>query len=147
QAEIVHVTKIRYFLPDVSHTFHGRDIFAPVAAHISRGVDPREMGSIVSDPVQLEFPVPEQRGDTLYGRVMRIDHFGNLITNIHKKELEEFLGPERSVIMLGKLVIEGLRNTYSDGCLEIAVNTGRASDIAGTDPDGIIDMEIEVRRV
>ena len=160
QAEIIHVTKIRYFLPDVSHTFHGRDIFAPVAAHISRGVDPREMGSIVSDPVQLEFPVPQQRGDTLYGRVMRIDHFGNLITNIHKKELEEFLGPERSVIMLGKLVIEGLRNTYSEagagetlaligssGCLEIAVNTGRASDIAGTDPDGIIDMEIEVRRV
>ncbi len=160
QTAIIHLTESRYFLPDISHTFHGRDIFAPVAAHISRGIDPLEMGQAIGDPVQLEFPVAVQRGDVLYGRVMRIDHFGNLITNLKKRDLEEFLGPERSVIILGKLAIEGLRNTYSEvragetlaligssGCLEIAVNTGRASDIAGTDPDSIIGMEIEVRRV
>ena len=160
QAEIIHLTESRYFLSDISHTFHGRDIFAPVAAHISRGIDPLEMGQAISDPVQLEFPVPEKRGENLYGRVMRIDHFGNLITNVKKGDLEEFLGLEKSAIIIGKLVVEGLRRSYSEvgegeilaligssGCLEIAVNTGRASDIVGTDPDGIIGMEIEVRRV
>jgi len=160
QTVIIHVTESRYFLPDISHTFHGRDIFAPVAAHISRGIDPLEMGQAIDDPVPLELPVPEQRGDSLYGRVMRIDHFGNLITNVKKRDLEEFLGPESSVIIAGKVVIEGLRSTYSEvragetlaligssGCLEISVNTGRASDIAETDPEDIVGMEIEVRRV
>jgi len=160
QTAIIHVTESRYFLPDISHTFHGRDIFAPVAAHISRGIDPLEMGQAIDDPVPLELPVPEQRGDSLYGRVMRIDHFGNLITNVKKRDLEEFLGPESSVIIAGKVVIEGLRSTYSEvragetlaligssGCLEISVNTGRASDIAETDPEDIVGMEIEVRRV
>jgi S-adenosylmethionine hydrolase len=160
QTSIIHITESRYFLPDISRTFHGRDIFAPVAAHISIGMDPLEMGQAISDPVTLEFPVPEQRGETLYGRIMRIDHFGNLITNIKKRDLEKFLGPEKSAITLGKLVIEGLSNTYSEvgagetlaligstGCLEISVNKGRASDFAGTDPDAVIDMEIEVRRI
>ena len=157
---IIHVTESRYFLPDISRTFHGRDIFAPVAAHISGGVDPLEMGQAIDDPVILEFPVPEQRGDSLYGRVMRIDHFGNLITNLKERDLEEFVGPRRCVITAGKMVIEGLRNTYSEagtgealalvgssGCLEISVNKGRASGIAGKDPDGIIGMEVELRLV
>jgi S-adenosylmethionine hydrolase len=160
QSEIIHVTENRYFLSDISHTFHGRDVFAPVAAHISRGIDPLVMGQAVSDPLSIELPVAEQRGDRLYGRAMRVDHFGNLITNIRKRDLEEFLGPKKPIIMLGKMAIEGLRKTYSEagageilaligssGCLEIAVNQGRASDIAGTDPDTIIGLSIEVKRV
>jgi hypothetical protein len=108
----------------------------------------------------LEFPVPERRGETLHGRVMRIDHFGNLITNVKKRDLEEFLGPKKSVIKAGKLVIEGLRKSYSEvetgetlaligstGCLEISVNKGRASDVAGKGPDALIGTEVELRRV
>jgi len=160
QSEVIHVTESRYFLSHISHTFHGRDIFAPVAAHISKGIDPPAMGQAIGDPVMLELPLSEQRGDSLYGCVMRIDHFGNLITNIKRQDLEEFLGPQKSVIMLGKTAIEGLGNTYSgveagetlaligsSGCLEIAVNKGRASDIVGMEPDTLIGMEVEVKRV
>lgn len=159
QAVIVHITESRYFLPDISHTFHGRDIFAPVAAHISRGVDPLEIGTVISDPVMFEVPVSERRGDVLYGRIMRVDGFGNLITNIKKSELGAFVGSGWPVINLGKLMIEGLRKSYSEvgtgealaligssGCLEVAVNQGRADDIAGTNRDALIGMEVEVRR-
>ena len=159
-AEIIHLTEIKYFLPRLSHTFHGRDIFAPVAAHLSRGVDPLEIGPVISDPVQLEFPAPQQRGDILTGQVMRVDHFGNLITNIQRKEIDIFLGPGRPMIKLGKLTVEGLSKTYGEALagealaligssdyLEIAINLGRACDMTGMTSEDIIGMEIEVIRV
>ena len=159
QAVAFHITESRYFLPDVSNTFHGRDIFAPVAAHISRGVEPLEMGPVISDPVTFEIPVAEERGTVLYGRIMHIDGFGNLISNVKEAELGAFLGAERPFIIVGKLMIEGLRKSYSEvgagevlaligssGCLEIAVNQGRACDIAGTGRDGLIGKTVEVRR-
>ena len=159
-AVIIHATESRYFLSDISNTFHGRDIFAPVAAHICKGVNPLEMGEAISDPVVLDLPVPEEKGDALYGQVMRVDHFGNLISNLKKRDLDRFLGSESCIVILGKTLIKGLRKSYSEGgegetlaligsseCLEIAVNKGRASDISGADPDGLIGMEIEVKRV
>ena len=158
--KIIHLTESRYFLPHVSHTFHGRDIFAPVAAHLSRGVDPLEMGTIVNDPVPFDFPAPQRRGDMLLGQVMRVDRFGNLITNIQRKQFERFLGSGRPVIKAGKLGVEGLSKTYgealagealaligSSDCLEIAVNLGRACDVTGMNSEDIIGMEIEVSRV
>ncbi len=160
QTEIIHLTESRYFLPHVSHTFHGRDVFAPVAAHLSRGVDPLEMGPIIKDPVPFDFPAPQRRGDMLLGQVMRVDRFGNLITNIQRKQFVRFLGSGRPVIKAGKLAVEGLSKTYgealageavaligSSDCLEIAVNLGRACDVTGMDSEDIIGMEIEVSRV
>lgn len=159
-AEIIRLTESRYFLPHVSHTFHGRDIFAPVAAHLSRRVDPLEMGPIIKDPVPLDFPAPQRRGDMLLGQVMRVDRFGNLITNIQRKQFERFLGSGRPSIKAGKLAVEGLSKTYgealagealaligSSDCLEIAVNLGRACDVTGMNSENIIGMEIEVSRV
>ena len=158
--EIIHLTESRYFLPHVSHTFHGRDIFAPVAAHLSRGVDPLEMGPIIKDPVPIDFPAPQRRGDMLLGQVMRVDRFGNLISNIQRKQFLQFLGSGRPVIKAGKLAVEGLSKTYgealagealaligSSDCLEIAVNLGQASDVTGMNSEDIIGMEIEVSRV
>ena len=157
-AEIVHLTKTRYFLPHISHTFHGRDIFAPVAAHISCGVDLFEMGPAISDPVQLEFPTSLRKGDILSGQIIRIDHFGNLITNIHQKDLGRFLGGSRPSIRVLKESVEGLCEKYSEvdegemlaligssGYLEIAVNLGRACDRLALDPESIIGVELEVR--
>ena len=154
---IIHLTETKYFLPDVSNTFHGRDIFAPVAAHLSMGSDPFEMGPVISDPVKLQLPAPHQEGGTLYGQVVSVDHFGNLITNIHRKEIEEFSGGRTLVIRLEDLLIEGMRGTYaecgkgeilslfgSSGYLEIAVNLGRASDRLGLDEAEIIGLEVEV---
>jgi len=159
-AETIHLTKSRYFLPHVSHTFHGRDIFAPVAAHLSRGVDPSEMGPIIKDPVPLDFPAPQRREDILLGQVMRVDRFGNLITNIQRKQFERFLGSGRPGIKAGKLAVEGLSKTYgevlagealaligSSDCLEIAVNRGRACDVTDMNSEDVIGLEIEVSRV
>ena len=158
--EIIHLTENRYFLPHVSHTFHGRDIFASVAAHLSRGADPLEMGPIINDPVPFEFQTPQRNGDILLGQVTRVDHFGNLITNIQRKQFEQFLGPGRPVVKTGKMTVEGLSKTYGDAltgealvligssdCLEIAVNLGRACDLTGMNSEDIIGMVVEVSRV
>jgi len=157
--KIIHITETKYFLPDVSNTFHGRDIFAPVAAHLSKGADPLEMGPTISDPVKLPLHASNQKGGALYGEVVSVDHFGNLITNIHRKEIEGFAGGRALIIWLQDLLIEGMRGTYaecgkgeilslfgSSGYLEIAVNLGRASDLLGLDEAEIIGLEVEVRR-
>src|SRR5208337_881897 len=78
------VTAERYFLQPVSQTFHGRDVFAPVAGWLSKGVAPAEFGPQISDYVRLPLPAVERIGDnTLRGVVLKVDKFGNLITNIN----------------------------------------------------------------
>jgi len=72
-----------FWLPNISRTFHGRDIFAPVAAHVARGVAPHALGSPISNAVRLPLVAPQWHSDGhLAGHVVRVDHFGNLITDI-----------------------------------------------------------------
>jgi S-adenosylmethionine hydrolase len=157
--KVIHLTENKYFLPNITHTFHGRDIFAPVAAHLSRGVDPREMGHFIRDPVPLKVPRPKQTGQVLSGQIIRVDHFGNLITNILQKDLDQFSGSAIPVIKIGDLVIEGVSQTYADasagetlamigssGLLEIAVNLGRACDRLGLNLEDIMGMRVGVTR-
>src|SRR5574337_781164 len=83
------ITAARYFLQPVSATFHGRDIFAPVAAHLSLGVEPAEFGEPIDDYVRLALPRPAMSGDLLIrGEILHIDRFGNLVTNIARADLE-----------------------------------------------------------
>jgi S-adenosylmethionine hydrolase len=77
----------RYWRPAVSSTFHGRDVFAPVAAHLSLGVDPAALGPRVRSWVRLDMPQPRADGDSVSGEVVFVDHFGNLITNIPAEAL------------------------------------------------------------
>ncbi len=77
----------RYRLSTVSHTFHGRDILAPAAAHLALGIEPAHLGSQVHDPATLPIPEPVV-GDVLRGEVLFVDGFGNLLTNIDEKLLE-----------------------------------------------------------
>lgn len=155
--EIIHLTERDYFLPHVSHTFHGRDIFAPVAAHLSLGIDPMKMGPPITDPVLTQLPAPRQNGETLFGQIVRVDNFGNLITNIHSKDLAEFAEPGQTVIKVGDMVIEEVRKTYtevkkgdllaligSSGFLEIAVNLGRASERLGVDSEKLVGTKVTV---
>lgn len=76
-----------YWGADRSRTFHGRDIFAPVAGHLARGVELEVLGADVTDPVRLEDPVPEWIDEGVVGEVVAVDHFGNLITNIAGSDL------------------------------------------------------------
>jgi S-adenosylmethionine hydrolase len=82
-----HVTAQRHFLKPVSRTFHGRDIFAPVAAHLAKGVPPARLGKLVEDYARLDFYNPVRTGRRFWtGAVLKIDRFGNLITNFHISE-------------------------------------------------------------
>lgn len=159
KAKVVHLTEKSYFLPHVTRTFHGREIFAPVAAHLSLGIDLLKMGTLITDPVPLDVPEPFEKEDCLYGRIIRVDHFGNLITNIRAKALADFLKSAEPLIQVGNLSLERLTETYakaergaplalinSAGLLEVAVNMGRASEALGVRVGDIIGMLVKVSR-
>jgi S-adenosylmethionine hydrolase len=87
---VFHITNDRYFRRPVSATFHGRDVFAPVAAHIARGTSPEEIGAEIEDYVRFEIPRPrliEARG-VIEGRIIHVDRFGNCVTNFTVAELK-----------------------------------------------------------
>jgi S-adenosylmethionine hydrolase len=114
QKRVWEITNDRYFLSPVSPTFHGRDIFAPIAAHLSSGVCIHEIGKELKDCVQLEELEPEVHPDMLKGRVVLIDHFGNLVSNISHKLFTRVVGTNPFQITVGNRVIRKIYNTYSD---------------------------------
>ncbi len=137
-AGVVELNKKEYFLPNISNTFHGRDIFAPVAAHISKGVALEELGSICFDFNKGNIPICKELGNISSGEVAHIDHFGNLITNIPQ---HVFINKKLHSIHLAAHKIVKLANSYSDvldgfpvaligshGMLEIAVRNGNAAE-------------------
>ncbi len=93
--EIFELTNRRWFLPEVSATFHGRDVFAPAAAHLALGADPEEAGTKISDAQELTWPAPllkhSGEGPRVEGEVIHVDRFGNLMTNIDRPFLEKVL--------------------------------------------------------
>ena len=159
-SRMVHLTRKEYFRPEISETFHGRDIFAPVAARLSKGIPLDAFGPPIRDLAPLPMPLPEIRKDLLLGEVIRIDHFGNLITNMDEKTIRKFLDMKQAVIQIGDLHISGIARTYgnakqgeiialigSAGFLEIAVNLGRASDLAKLGTKRPLGMPVTVSRI
>lgn len=133
-----------YFLPQVSNTFHGRDIFAPVAAHLSHGVPIDKLGSPVAPSVQLPIPKPQVTDNTIVGQVIWIDSFGNLVTNISHEILGSLEGGDRVVIRAGSAEIARLNRSYAESAvgevlaiggsfnrLEISINQGNAAQVLG----------------
>jgi S-adenosylmethionine hydrolase len=99
---VFHITAEHYLRRERSTTFHGRDIFAPVAAWLSRGIDPANFGEEITDYVKLRFPSPSMpTGSTLEGEVIYIDTFGNAMTNIRRKDIDAL----RSLKPAGKMRI------------------------------------------
>ncbi len=140
------LTNSDYWLHPVSHTFHGRDIFAPVAAHLSLGISPESLGEQVEDMGWFPAPQPVVAANTILGEVVYIDIFGNLVSNIPAQALAE--GNTAQVKIKGRL-IPGLSRTFHDpshlaadgllaligshGHLEIAVRDGSAARLLGAD--------------
>src|SRR5271167_777260 len=112
-----HVTAERYFLQPVSQTFHGRDIFAPVAGWLSKGVAPAEFGPQISDYVRLPLPAVERIGENnLRGVVLKVDKFGNLITNLSEQDAPALFAPvppTASVLICE--TIARVRRSYDEG--------------------------------
>lgn len=140
--EAVELTNSRYWLPQVSATFHGRDVFSPVGAHLLRGVPINELGRPVSNLVTFPIPTAERQLDgRLRGHVLHIDRFGNIITNIRQEELPH---DGNVAVRIRDRLIQGVRATYaavpegewvaligSEGLLEIAVRNGNAAQQLG----------------
>lgn len=142
--KVRHVANTKLFLPNVSATFHGRDIFAPVAAYLAAGVSASRVGPLVTDAIKL----PPQRAvqtseRTWTGQIVSIDRFGNLITNLSLAELPD-LTRRRFVLQLGSAHLSALAPNYasglpgqaiavagSSGCLEIALNQDSAASRLG----------------
>ncbi len=143
------ISQPRYRLADVSNTFHGRDIMAPAAAHLSLGVGPEKLGSPLGDWVRLDLPEPTLATDVVEGEVLLIDSFGNLITNVTADALTRAFGDTHDVtknfaVTCGSHRIQGLVGTYgeadagaavaligSSGRLELAVVKGNAASVLG----------------
>jgi len=100
---IFRITNSKYFLPSPSNTFHGRDVFAPVSAHLSLGAKLRQLGIKINQLKQLDIPKPDyKKTGQLEGQVIYIDRFGNLITNITKEYLVKGVGGQRSEVGMQK---------------------------------------------
>lgn len=92
--EVRHVTADHYFLKPVSNTFHGRDVFAPIAAWLSRGIETSKLGETITDYVRFVPPKPRRLEDgDVRGAVIKVDKFGNLITNIGAADVPELFAP------------------------------------------------------
>ena len=137
---VAHANRPAYWLPEVSDIFHGRDVFAPVAAHWAAGASLDDLGDIIDDPVQLPLPRPQHTAQGLSGEVtLMFQHFGNIITNIHRDDLSDW---SQVAVRLGGVEINGVVRTFgerepgtlialfgSSGHLMISVVNGRATDL------------------
>jgi S-adenosyl-L-methionine hydrolase (adenosine-forming) len=112
--KIVELTERRYARPTVSRTFEGRDRFAPAAAWLAKGIQLSALGRPLSDIHHVDVPVPEVSADSVAGVVLRVDRFGNLVTNVDRKTAERFLQGRPVVITAGAHRIERLVATYAE---------------------------------
>lgn len=140
-----------FFLKEISSTFHGRDIFSPVAAHLSLGVPFPEIGPLIHDPEILSHDEYSVDGNNIRGTVIYTDKFGNLVTSI---PAEAVSGGAGVVVTVGEKQVMGISESYSSvepgeivvvrgsgGYIEISVNQGRASDVFGEVPPEVIIVE------
>ncbi len=141
-----HITAQHYFLQPVSQTFHGRDIFSAVAGHLSKGVDLEKFGEVVTDYVRFAAPRPRMTNGVLKGVIIKVDKFGNLITNITAHDVPQLFAadPQPFRILVGKQEITRMNQAYAQGApgelfgildsmgyLEIAANRAAAVQLVG----------------
>jgi S-adenosyl-L-methionine hydrolase (adenosine-forming) len=141
--EVRHLTNDGYFLKPVSHTFHGRDIFSPVAAWLSTGVEVDRFGERITDYVRLFIPAPVHSPEgTVTGAILKVDRFGNLITNFTPQDVPELFSEKAPsfAIIINHHAITRLLSSYSagmpsepfamlgsSGYVEISTNRGSAA--------------------
>ena len=153
-----HVTAEHYYLQPVSNTFHARDIFSPIAAYLAKGVDPDRFGSEITDFVRFAAPRPKAVDGMLRGVILKVDRFGNLITNVTAQDAPALFGanPPAFKILAGKREITEIHAAYADGApgevfailnsmgyLEIAANRTAATQLLGIGKGGEVNVVLE----
>ena len=142
--KVVELTERRYARPTVSRTFEGRDRFAPAAAWLAKGIELTALGRPAGAVHRLEVPRAQTSSESIDGEVVRVDRFGNLITNIDRPTFEKFAVGGALTIRIGGTPVARVVSTYADAAagelaalfgssdhLEVALNGGRASDALG----------------
>jgi S-adenosylmethionine hydrolase len=153
--KVIVLTEQKYFLPKVSMTFHGRDIFAPVAAHLSLGVKQNAFGDEIDSLEKFSFEKPITKNGKLIGGILHIDSFGNLVSNIDEEKFFRFIQDRPYIIRVGRKIIHGLKRGYwkgrrgepialigSGGFLEISIREGNAQKVLKVKKGGLIVISI-----
>lgn len=148
--EVYHTNDPQYWLPIISHVFHGRDIFSPVGAHLSNGVALEKLGSQITDAIHLDLPKPQKTELGWRGHVIHIDHFGNVATNIR---VEHMANSGSVVVRLCGQEIPGIVRTFgerppgelialfgSTGNLIISVVNGDAASRIQAKPGDLVEV-------
>jgi S-adenosyl-L-methionine hydrolase (adenosine-forming) len=146
RVRVRHITSDHYFRQPVSNTFHARDVFAPVAGYLAKMVDSHKFGDEIEDYVRFAAPKPKPAGDNkLRGVVLKIDRFGNLITNVTPEDAPALFAPNAAFkIVVGSKEISDIRTAYAEGApgevfavlgsmgyLEIVANRAAAAQLTG----------------
>jgi S-adenosylmethionine hydrolase len=157
ETEFIDLNNPNFWLPEVSFVFHGRDIFAPVAAHLSMGTPLESLGTPFENPVRLELPQPEKTDLGWRGQIIHVDHFGNLSSSIRVEHLGEALkNKEKINVRVGAVEIQGLVNTFgeravgelialigSTGNLIVSVVNGSASERLAAKLDDLVEVVLD----
>lgn len=151
-----NITSEHYFRQPVSNTFHGRDIFAPVAAWLSKSWQTASFGEEITDFVRFAIPKPKVSGNTTKGIVLRVDNFGNLITNLTAEDVPALIASgAKFTIRVGNAAVTKIVPTFaqgaagetfaiigSSGYVEVCVNKGNAARAVGAGRGAEVSVEI-----
>ncbi|HLG95767.1 MAG TPA: SAM-dependent chlorinase/fluorinase [Bryobacteraceae bacterium] len=154
-AKVRHITNDRYFLKPLSRTFHGRDVFAAVAAHLAAGVPPARFGPRIDDYIRLTLDQPARNGKSSWtGSVLKVDRFGNIITNLHIEEFPQ-VKTRPFELRVSSQPIKRLALTFTDcepgelfalvgssGYIEVATNQGSAVQALGCSAGSPVELTI-----
>jgi S-adenosylmethionine hydrolase len=148
--EFICLDNSKYWLPKISNTFHGRDIFAPTGAHLAAGVSLKELGTPITDPILLDMPHPEKTVNGWRAHITIVDIFGNLATDL---PADAFEGQPNVLIRIHEREIDGIVESYghrkagdlvalvdSEYHLEIAVVNGSAARILGAKIGDVVEV-------
>jgi S-adenosylmethionine hydrolase len=159
RVNVRHITSDHYFLQPLSNTFHARDIFAPVAGWLAKGVDPEKFGEPITDFVRFNAPKPKALdAHTLRGVVLKVDRFGNLVTNFTPEDVPALFQPQPPPfkIVVGKREVTTLKTNFAEGApgevfailgsmgyLEIAANRAAAVQLVGSGKGTEVNIVLE----
>jgi S-adenosylmethionine hydrolase len=161
KAKVRHITNERYFLHPVSRTFHGRDVFSPVAAHLASGISPARFGRRIEDYIRAAFDEPKTGDEPTpaakhvwRGAILKTDHFGNLATNFHVDRFPT-VRTHAFALNVGLQIITRLALTFSEcaagelfvvvgssGYLEVAASQGSAAQALGCGAGSPVELTI-----
>ena len=143
-AQVIHIQNEEYFRPQVSASFHGRDVFAAVAAAVAQGAEPLQFGEEITDWVQLESLTPLVRDDgTIQARIIHIDRYGNCVTNLTPADLPDGMSDRGLRLSINGTEIDSMRRFFAEesdssndlfaiwgsaGFLEVSIQNGSAAN-------------------